>query len=143
MLTTLFRDKRFRELQRFAVVGVATFFLNLSLFYSLVNFLQLDYRHAVSYAYVITVLCHFAANKSFTFGARQQPLGRNATRYAVMLVVNYCVTLAVSWLVIGWWGLPGYVAVLCYTAANATTSFLLMKHIVFQASSGRSAEGMR
>lgn len=140
MLASFLRDKELKELQRFAVVGVTTFALNLSTFYFFFKFLEFDYRHAVSFAYVITVLCHFAASKLFTFGARQQPLGRNAARYAVMLLVNYCVTLAMSWLIIGRLGLPGYVAVLCYTAANATTSFLLMKYIVFQATSESTSE---
>lgn len=131
-MITIVPNRRYRELQRFVLVGIATFILNLSAFYFFFRLMQLDYRHAISYAYVITVVSHFAANKLFTFSARKQPVGHNAARYGVMLVLNYCITLAVSWLLIGRLGLPGYIAVLCYTLGNALMSFVLMKYVVFK-----------
>jgi len=122
----------YQELHRFVIVGVATFLLNLGSFYFFMKILHLDYRIAVSLAYLITVLCHFTAHRLFTFQAWEQALGRNALKYACLLAFNYSMTVAVTSLIIGGLGLPGYVAVLCYTACNAATSFLAMKYIVFR-----------
>lgn len=125
-------DPRFREIGRFVLVGGVTFLLNLATFYLFFRALRLDYWLAATLAYVITVLCHFAGNRQFTFRAWRQPIARNVARYGLALLVNYLVTLSVTWLVLGEMGLPAYAAVMCYTLANATTSFLLMKYHVFR-----------
>lgn len=137
------KNTRHTEIRRFLAVGVATFLLNLCSVYFFLKALHLDYRIAVSLAYVITVMTHFTAHRVFTFRAAQQPLSHNAMKYALMLGINYCVTLVISTLVIGWWKMPGYVAVISYTACNAITSFLFMKHLVFKPAIQRSAAGQR
>lgn len=143
MLAAALKNRRYSELRRFLAVGVATFLLNLGSVYFFLNALHLDYRIAVSLAYGITVMTHFTAHRVFTFRAAHQSLSQNAMKYTFMLGFNYCVTLAISALVIGWLKMPGYVAVLSYTACNAITSFLFMKHLVFKPVTRRSAADPR
>lgn len=126
------RIRGVQEFLRFVAVGVATFFVNLGSLYFFLMIFGHDYRVAVSLAYAVTVLCHFLTNRIFTFKAQTQQMSRNAVLYALMLCVNYGSALTVSWLVIGLWAWPAYVAVICYTAANAMVSFLAMKFIVFR-----------
>ena len=125
--------RNFGELCRFGLVGIVTFginFLSFSLFFGL---LHLDYRVAVSLAYVVTVCCHFLFNKTFTFGATKQRLRHNVPRYVLMLGLNYVITIVASWLTVEVVGASPYFGVVAATAGTAFSSFFVMKYLVFAA----------
>jgi putative flippase GtrA len=124
----------FGELCRFGLVGIATFgvnFLSFSVFFGL---LHLDYRVAISLAYVFTVCCHFLLNKTFTFGATEQRLRHNAPRYVLMLGFNYVITITASWLTVEVLGASPYFGVVASTAGTALSSYFVMKYFVFRES---------
>jgi putative flippase GtrA len=127
----------FGELCRFGLVGIVTFgvnFLSFSVFFGL---LRLDYRVAVSLAYVLTVCFHFLLNKTFTFGAMEQKLRHNAPRYVLMLALNYVITIVASWLTVEVVGASPYLGVVASTAGTALSSFFVMKYFVFREGTAR------
>jgi putative flippase GtrA len=121
----------FGELCRFGLVGIATFGVNFLAFSVFFGLLYLDYRVAVSLAYVLTVCCHFLLNKRFTFGATEQKLRHNAPRYVLMLGLNYVITIVACWLTVEIVGASPYFGVVASTAGTALSSFFVMKYFVF------------
>jgi putative flippase GtrA len=126
--------RNFGELCRFGLVGIVTFGLNFLSFSVFFGLLHLDYRVAASLAYVVTVCCHFLLNKTFTFGAAEQKLRHNAPRYALMLGLNYAITIVASWLTVEVVGASPYFGVVASTAGTALSSFFVMKYFVFRES---------
>jgi putative flippase GtrA len=121
------------QLTKFAIVGFVTFGINFSFFHLFYGLLGLDYRIAVSLAYVITVISHFLLHRFFTFSAKEQYLMHNAGKYLLMLALNYAITMTVVWLVVEVVGISPYFGVVASSATTATVSFFVMKYFVFKA----------
>jgi putative flippase GtrA len=125
------------EILRFALVGVATFALYFLSFHVCFAILGLGYKAAVSVAYVITVTTHFLLNRFFTFNAHASDLGAHAGRYALMLLLNYGITLGVMWFVVEVMHISPYLGTVASTLATAASSFFVMKYFVFGLSEAR------
>lgn len=119
------------QLAKFIGVGLVTFWINFLFFHVFYGLFHLDYRIAVSLAYVITVIFHFLLHRVFTFEAAEQHFGHNTGKYVVMLVLNYTITVVAVWFVVEVLRLSPYVGVVASTAATASTSFFFMKYFVF------------
>ena len=130
-LARYLHDQR-AQIVRFVLVGVATFSINFLTFHLCFGLLGWDYRFAVTFAYVVTVCCHFFLNRTFTFAAGEQRLFKNAGRYCAMLFVNYLATLSITTATVEVFGLSPYFGVIASTAATASLSFFIMKYFVFR-----------
>jgi len=119
------------QLAKFVIVGFVTFAINFISFHVCYGLLSLDYRVAVSLAYLVTVICHFLLHRFFTFSAGEQYLIHNAGKYLLMLALNYGIAMAVVWLAVEVVGVSPYIGVIASTAATASVSFFVMKYFVF------------
>ena len=126
------------QIVRFVVVGGLTFALYFLLFRVLYGGLGLGYKAAISFAYVVTVCCHFLLHRSFTFGISQGGMGIHLGRYGAMLVLNYLITLAVMWTIVEMLRISPYWGPLASTGITATSSFFVMKHFVFDSGRARA-----
>src|SRR5262245_46501711 len=86
------------SLTRFLAVGAATTVVYFGLLGLAIEVLQVDYRVGVTVAYALAVAFHFWANRHFTFRAGGGRLPSQTLRYAVLVMVNYLVTLAVIYI---------------------------------------------
>ena len=120
------------QIVKFAVIGFLTLGINFISFHLFYGLFRLDYRIAVSLAYIVTVSCHFSLHRIFTFRATDQQIAHNAGKYLFMLIMNYGITLTVVWLVVEIVGWSPYVGVIASSAATASASFFIMKYFVFQ-----------
>ena len=109
-----------------------TFGIYISSFHLFYGLFSLDYKIAVSLAYLVTVICHFLLHRVFTFSAGEQYLMHNAGKYLVMLALNYAIAMTVVWLVVEVVGVSPYIGVVASTAATASASFFIMKYFVFR-----------
>ena len=119
------------QLVRFSMVGLITFVLNFFLVWVLYGQAGLDYRLAVSCAYLLTVLAHFALNRSYTYGHEGGSVAPDTARYCIMLIVNYLITLSITTLSVELLSLTPYFGIVFSIFGTAFSSFLLMKHYVF------------
>jgi putative flippase GtrA len=119
------------QILKFVVVGVTTFFINLSFFHLFFGVLNIDYEIAISFSYLITVLSHFTLHRVFTFNVKNQFLTGNAVKYLGMLGLNYVITLTAMWLVVNVATYSPYFGVIASTGLTAFTSFFVMKYFVF------------
>jgi len=119
------------QLAKFTLVGITTFGINFLAFHLFYGVAGLDYRVAVSFAYVITVVSHFLLHRFFTFRAGEQQLIHNAGKYLLMLALNYAITVTVAWVVVEVIRISPYFGVIASTGVTALTSFFVMKYFVF------------
>jgi len=133
MLSAAYRYVRSHQWQlfRFGIVGAATFSLNFFLVWLLYGRAGVNYKFAVTGAYVITVMVHFALNRSFTYRQSGGSAVPDTAKYGMMLLVNYLATLSISTLTVEFLLLTPYYGIVFSTFVTAFTSFILMKHFVF------------
>ena len=94
--------------------------------------LGLNYKYSITIAYFLTVAVHFYLNRFFTysrFGGVK--LTKDLGRYAVMLTVNYGLTISIVTFTVEVLGISPYFGILLSTMVNGFTSFVMMNHFVF------------
>jgi putative flippase GtrA len=128
-ITYLVRNRNL--IARFGLVGISTFFLNYCCVWLFYGLIALDYRFAVTLAYIITVVAHFLLNRMFTYNKGESHIIGHIGRYGVMLAINYAITISVSIATVEVCGLSPYIGVIFATGATACSSFFLMKDFVF------------
>lgn len=119
------------QLTKFVIVGVVTFVLNFMLVWLFYGRAGLDYRIAVTCAYFLTVVAHFMLNRSFTYNHVSGGAILATTKYVMMLLINYLITVSVAAITVELFGLTPYYGIVFSTFFTAFSSFLLMKHFVF------------
>ncbi len=120
------------QLLKFVVFGIATFCIYFLSFHLLYGNLHIDYKIAVSIAYVITVTSHFLLHRTFTFEATNQNVSQHVGKYLFMLGINYSSMLAIMWLLVDFFKLSPYFGLVITTITSAGMSFLVMKYFVFR-----------
>jgi putative flippase GtrA len=119
------------QIIRFGLVGLTTLALNYLLVWIFFARLELNYRVAVTCAYVLTVITHFFLNRSFTYQQKNRSVAPHTARYSVMLLVNYLIMLAVVSATVDLIGLTPYHGIIFSVSFTAFSSFFLMKYFVF------------
>jgi putative flippase GtrA len=112
-------------------VGIITFGLNYFFIWLFYGLLVLDYRVAVSIAFVVTVAAHFILSRIFVYKNTESPIAHHVWRYGIMLAINYTINLLASIITVEMFGLSPYFAVVFATAITACSSFFLMRYFVF------------
>ena len=120
-----------RQLAKYFFVTIFIFLFSLVLFYILYGVLGISYQLAVTFVYVATVVCHFSLHRIYTFGASVQNIYSNTVKYGAMLLINYVLTLLVSWFVLCFYLSP-YLTFYLSPPITALSSFLFLKYFVFQ-----------
>lgn len=123
--------KNHKLILRFGLVGIVTFMLSYFIAWLFYGVLALDYRLAVTVAFVITVIAHFILNRTFTYKTTGSPVVHQAWKYGMMLAINYMINLFASIITVEEFGFSPYLGVIFATMITAGSSFFLMKHFVF------------
>jgi len=116
---------------RFGLVGIITFILNYFFVWLFYGVFILDYRVAVTLAYIVTVMTHFVLSRTFTYKINKTPITHHLWRYGLMLTINYLLSISISIVTVVAFGLSPYFGVVFATIAIACLSFVLMKYFVF------------
>lgn len=129
-------EKYFRLLDKktvifFLIVGASSalsYFLSFALLYSVLN---LNYKIAVTIAYVISILVHFTGNRVFTFQQHGANLMQHVSKYLVMVLINYVITLVIMHIVVQNLHIIPYIGLAISIAATVGTGYLMSKYWVF------------
>lgn len=116
----------------FGLVGVLSaiiYFLVFALFYDVIH---INYKVAVTIAYMASVILHFLANRSFTFKDRNGTLSLHLMKYLFVLLTNYCITLLIVSYVVGSLLLSPYIGILISIITTASSGYLLLRFWVFK-----------
>ena len=127
---TYFKQHRIQIL-RFAVVGIITFILYYFLFWLFFGLLILNYRLAITFAYIITVITHFTLHRLYTYRKGKSPILGHLGRYGTMLAINYATTLIITIATVEIVNQSPYFGVFIATCITTFLNFIIMKYFVF------------
>jgi putative flippase GtrA len=120
-----------RSILSFLTVGALAAILNFSLFSLCWGWLKINYSLAISISYMSSVIFHFTANRRFTFNSHPKNTFQQISRYAVMVAVNYCLTLLVMHYVVAVLGWSPYWGTIAAIGMTVGTGYILAKFWVF------------
>lgn len=117
---------------RFALVGATTAAIYFGVFALLHDIIGVGYQIAVSFGYGCGVAFHFLANRNLTFKDAEGHIPTQLVRYAVVVGINYVVTLIVVGVAVEAFGLSPYLGVLAAVAVTTLTGYALLASWVFR-----------
>lgn len=127
-----------RRIARYLLVGTASFFLDAGCIWLTYRKFHLQLAAATTLGFVAGLAFNFTASKLFTFEVRSDGKGQ-VVRYAVLLGVNYLLTLIIVSSSEAWG--PGYLAgKLCSVGLITCSNYLVLHHWVFVTPSPRSSD---
>lgn len=115
----------------FLTVGSISAVVNFFTFFCTFNLMNLDYRFSVSIAYILSVVVHFLGNRYFTFQSHRQHSFSQIKRYMVLLLINYCLTLATVTTSVALLHLSPYIGIVLAIALTVGIGFIISKKYVF------------
>lgn len=115
--------------------GAGIYFLVLAV---LLEVLAIDYRVAVTIAYLLGVIFHFLTNKFLTFKNRDlSDATTQLFRYAAVAAFSYVLTMLIVLFAVERLHHPPYYGVIASLAVTVVVNYLLSKHWVFAHVEGR------
>jgi putative flippase GtrA len=122
----------FQQVFRFSAIGFIILCFNYLSFEMCYSLLRLNYRIAVSIAYLFSIVLHFFLNKQFTFQMQHHVSKAYVIRYLMMLGVNYiAVMLLTHFIVANLHQTPRFVYIIS-PFITSIISFSMMKFFVFK-----------
>jgi putative flippase GtrA len=91
----------------------------------------MNYHLAATIAYVLSAIFHFTANRHFTFRSHTAKLHYQASKYLILTLLNYTITMSVITFCIERLTLNAYFSMIIAIAANTATNYLMSKFWVF------------
>ena len=116
---------------RFLLIGGFTAVLYYSCIFFFDYFIGLGYFWAITLAYVISTVFHFAANKYFTFNSSSNINLSQIFRYLVIWLLNYSITLVVVKSSLYFYCLSPYIGVFLSLFITTAVGFFASRHWVF------------
>lgn len=124
--------ERYQSFFWFAAIGTftgAVYFISL---FFLMEAFAVDYRLAVSIAYILALSCHFFANRQITFRGNGGAVHVHLMRYSVMIALNYLTTMAIVIGMVNLFLVSAYAGAAVAIAFNMISNYSLSKHWIFR-----------
>jgi putative flippase GtrA len=123
---------------RYVVIGGLSVVIDVGLLLILHSIVGVPLTIATTVAFLVSLVANFIANRTMMAGSERDQLMRHASRYAVLVVANLAITVAV---VSGaeHVGVPYVLGKLAVVAASTCWNFVLYRRWVFAQSEGSAA----
>lgn len=121
-----------RKMFYFCCVGALSAAVYLITFTLTWKICALNYKIAVTIAYFASIICHFTANRRFTFQSHGADLIQHLLKYSVMVAINYLITLAVVHVIVEDFGWSPFIAVIISIGSTVFTGYAMAKFWVFK-----------
>jgi len=121
----------YRKYLKFASVGAATAGIYFSILALLLEIIKTDYKLGVSVAYTVSVVFQFLANKYFTFESRSKNIAHQFSRFLVLLLLNYVLTMLIVRYVVENLGFNPYIGVAASVPVIFVTGFVLSRYWIY------------
>jgi putative flippase GtrA len=117
---------------KFGLVGFTTAAIYFLVMWALDEILAIQYIVAVSFAYFVSTVFQFLANRHFTFDAAHGQHGRQIFRYVLMWFINYLITILVVRLFVETLHLSPYIGVCVSVLFTMCVGYILGRFWVFK-----------
>lgn len=114
----------------FLTIGILTAVINFTSFGFFWKFINLDYKIAVSIAYILSVVFHFTANRNVTF-KQQGECRYQVPKYLSIVLLNYVLTMTVMYVVVEIAQLSPYVGSVAAIGVTIATGYIMLRNWVF------------
>jgi len=132
---------RYRDFIAFSVVGILTGTVYFSCIAFLLEVVGVDYRIAVTTAYLVALVCHFLANRLVTFRGSGGKLHLQISKYALMVGANYLTTMGIVIGAVNLLHTSPYAGALAAIAGSLFINFFLAKYWIFSAPQSKRLQG--
>jgi len=123
--------KLHKSLFSYLVVGGLAAVINFSAFGFCWQLMHLNYKLAISIAFILSVMFHFTANRRFTFQSQHIAVRLQIPRYLSMVAVNYVVTLIVMQVVVEILHLSPYLGTVAAIGMTVGSGYIMSRYWVF------------
>lgn len=118
----------------FLVIGVLTACVYFILFTICWKWLGMNYKIAVTSAYIPAVSFQFLTNRSFAFKNRTDNITYQAIKFIMLLAINYVLTITIVTGAVIYLSVSPYLGMLLSLGVTMITGFLISKLWVFKRS---------
>ena len=130
----LYVKQNFYQFLRFGIVGGSTMLLNLGVFHLFFSTLEIDYRVALTMAYVLSIVMHYILSRFFTYKSTSVLTGYSMASYIILLLINYGIAFCATWLAKEVLGLMPHYGIILSACITVFISYFYMKYVVFSES---------
>lgn len=123
---------KYKQVISFLTVGLLTAVIYFSLFTMTWKWLQIDYKVAVSISYISAAIFQFISNRNVTFKSREENIIYQLSKFIVLLIINYILTLIIVIGLVNKLSVYPYFAILISIGVTVISGFLLSKLWVFK-----------
>lgn len=127
----LFLAQNKQSMFDFFIIGSFSAIIYLSLFSLLWNILQVNYKLAVTISYITSTGFYFITNRKITFKSHQQSIYEQIKRFAVLMAINYLITIVIVWFCKENLSLPPYLGIMISIGATFILNYFLGRFWVF------------
>ncbi|EKD71384.1 MAG: hypothetical protein ACD_46C00195G0005 [uncultured bacterium] len=115
----------------FLIVGGVTTVSYFLIFAFLWNVLLINYRIAVSIAYILSLAVHFTANRNLTFKSKHD-IKHQIPKYLLMALFNYVMTIISVTSIVEIFQCSPYIGIVFSICINIITTYLMSYFWVFK-----------
>ena len=123
---------RYQTFLWFAAIGAFSGSVYFICLFYLLDALALDYRLAVSIAYLVALSCHFGANRQITFRGLGGSVYVHIMRYSIMVGLNYLTTMVIVIAAVNLAYVSVYIGAMVAIGFNLIINYWLSKHWIFR-----------
>lgn len=129
----LHKSPRFiKNFSTFLVIGSLTAFIYFSLLSLFIEMMRLNYRLAVTFAFIFACGFQFFANRKYTFKAIEKNAAKQLVRYLLWVILSYLITLGTVTLAHEVYKINAYLSVLIALIFTTNLGFLLSQRWIYK-----------
>jgi ribosomal subunit interface protein len=130
---SVFKKTRLFFLARFLCAGLLAFAVNISLLFILKEYFHIWYLYASTYAFIISVIASFLAQKFITFRDRSRSrVAYQLTLYVIIALLNVVVNGVLMFSFVDVFHIPYLISQICSAALIALWSLAAYRFIIFR-----------
>ena len=123
---------QFESFIKFGLVGATSATIYFSTMWIFSYFLSPHYLICVSISYIASVVFHYFANSIFTFNAAKTVNHLQITKYLTMLLINYCISIAIIRTVVENLHLSAYLGIALSILCTMVPGYFMGKYWIFK-----------
>lgn len=125
-------ENHFQLVLKFSIAGTLTAIVYFGGFAFCWSYLKINHILSVSFSYSAAAFFHFLVNRNFTFKSVEKKYIYQFSKYLILLIINYCLTLIIFEFCLNYLNSSHYLGLFSAAIATAITGYLISKYWIFK-----------